>query len=295
MKALLTALTAVWLVLPASADEAKATDFIRVDEDSAAARLQTAVTRYEKGGRTVDLIGAVHIADAAYYKTLGEKFPGYDAVLFEMIGDGKAQAAKAGEKDEVGGLHQIYGMVAKFLNLKGQKESVDYTQKNFVHADISLEDFKKLQTEKGESVLGFAAKASEGQAANGPDTTKLMQAMLSGNSNGMKLEIIHTLGGGDDQVAAFAGDSVIIGDRNAKCLEVMDKELKGGHKKLAIFYGAAHFPDMEKRLLEKGFKKTKHDWLTAWNVPKPQPKAAPVPPAAPAIPASPADPAKKAA
>ena len=36
-------------------------------------------------------------------------------------------------------------------------------------------------------------------------------------------------------------------DRDAKCLEVL-----AGKKKLGIFYGAAHFPDMEKRLLAGG-------------------------------------------
>lgn len=288
MKALFSALAAAWMALPALAEEAKPTDFIRVDEDASAARLQTAITRYEKKGEIVDLVGAVHIADAAYYQELGKQFSGYDTVLFEMIGDGKAQSIQQGRKEDVSGIQKIYGMAAKLLRLTSQKDQIDYTRKNFVHADISLEEFKKLQTEKGESIMGFAAKASEGGGVQ-PDSAKLMQAMLSGNSNAMKLEIIHTLGGGDDQVAAFAGNSVIIGDRNAKCLSVMDEEIRDGRKKLAIFYGAAHFPDMEKRLIEKGYKKTKHEWLTAWDVPKPQPKANPAP--APV----PADPAKKAA
>ena len=84
----------------------------------------------------------------------------------------------------------------------------------------------------------------------------------------MKLEIVHTLGRGDDQIAAFAGESVIISDRNDRCLQVMNRELAAGRKKLGIFYGAAHFPDMEKRLLELGFKRTDREWLTAWNIPK---------------------------
>ncbi|MGC4016273.1 MAG: hypothetical protein QM755_17385 [Luteolibacter sp.] len=306
MKALLPALAAAWLVIPAmAADAPKATDFIRVDEDAQAARLQTGVTRYKKGGVTVDLIGAVHIADAAYYKSLSGKFDHYDAVLFEMVGDAKALPAKekpAPEKDKdtdktagadmknLGGLHQIYSLAAKFLGLTGQMESIDYTRKNFVHADITLEEFQKLQTEKGESLMGLLSKA-ESSGTKEPDPTKLMQAMLSGNSNRMKLEIVHTLGSGDDQIAAFAGsDSVIIGDRNAKCIKVLDSEVDHGRKHLAIFYGAAHFPDMEKRLLGEGYEKVSHEWVTAWDIPKPQPKAAPAEPAAPAT-----EPKKKAA
>ena len=60
--------------------EAPATDFIRIDEDDKAARLQTAVTRYEKEGVTVDLIGAVHIADKKYYEDLNKSFDNYDSL-----------------------------------------------------------------------------------------------------------------------------------------------------------------------------------------------------------------------
>ena len=100
-----------------------------------------------------------------------------------------------------------------------------------------------------------------------------------------------------NQIATFAGsNSVIIGDRNAKCIQVLDSQVEKGRKRLAIFYGAAHFPDMEKRLLEKGFRKVSHEWVTAWDIPKPQPKAAAAP-AEPAAPAAepPAEPKKKAA
>lgn len=306
MKALLSALAAAWLVVPAlAADESKpkATDFIRVDEDAKAARLQTGVTRYKKGGTTVDLIGAVHIADAAYYKALGGKFDHYEAVLFEMVGDDKAlakanlekaKAAGAGDdKKNLSGLHQLYSMAAKFLGLTGQMESIDYTRKNFVHADITLEEFQKLQNEKGESMMKLISRAEE-SGVKEPDPAKLMQAMLSGNSNLMKLEIVHTLGSGDDQIATFAGsNSVIIGDRNAKCLKVLDAQVEKGRKRVAIFYGAAHFPDMEKRLLDQGYKKVSHEWLTAWDIPKPQPKNAPAP--AESAPAPAAEPKKKAA
>ena len=37
---------------------------------------------------------------------------------------------------------------------------------------------------------------------------------------------MNSLGGQDDQISKFAGESVIIDDRNAKCLQVMDKQIK---------------------------------------------------------------------
>jgi hypothetical protein len=51
-------------------------------------------------------------------------------------------------------------------------------------------------------------------------------------------------------------------------MEVMDKELAAGRDKIGIFYGAAHFPDMRKRMEERGFKKVSTKWMTAWQVNK---------------------------
>ncbi|MES2474442.1 MAG: hypothetical protein V4640_01585 [Verrucomicrobiota bacterium] len=279
-KRLATAVLHLVLAAAASAGE-----FIRVDEDATAARLQTAVTRYEKGDQNVELVGAVHIADKAYYQALTTRFTGYDALLFEMIGGEKfanhqAPAAEEDAKD-LSGLHKVYAMVATFLNLTGQTEHIDYTTQNFVHADLTQAEFIQMQADRKESLIGFAMKAGkiDPDAPNQPDPAKLLRAMLSGSSNLVKLEIVHTLGRGDDQIAAFAGESVIITDRNQRCIDVMEKEFADGHNKLGIFYGAAHFPDLEKRLLERGFKRTQQDWLTAWDIPKAAAKPAEEPPA----------------
>ena len=260
----------------------KGTDFLRVHEDEHKVQLQTAVTRYEKNGVSVDLLGAVHIADRAYYDDLNKRFASYDALLFEMIGgenlvEGKAPApAEGDEKSAAAMLGNIYGMVSRFLKLTDQKSAIDYARRNFVHADLTLDEFTKLQAEKGESLLGFALETGNQAARNGrapakqPDMNRLVTAFLSGNSNAIKLELVHTLGQGDDQIAAFAGNSVIIGDRNAKCLRVLGEQVNGGKKELGIFYGAAHYPDMENRLLKEGYKKTGQEWIPAWDIPKPK-------------------------
>jgi hypothetical protein len=260
-------------------------EYIRVDEDDTAARLQTTVITLEKNGVQVDLVGAIHIADKAYYDKLNERFTGYDKVLFEMVGgeklgggesgnetgeDGNEPAAAA-EKNKLSGLRDIYGMVANFLKLTGQTEGIDYKAKNFVHADLTMKEFEEKQKERNESLLGLALKASvsaqDQQNVAEPNMARMLQAMLSGNSNMMKLELIHTLGQGDDQIRMFAGETVILTDRNARCIEVLEREAKQG-KKFAIFYGAAHFPSMEKSLVGKGWRRTKEEWLTAWDIPK---------------------------
>jgi arsenate reductase-like glutaredoxin family protein len=267
----------ILIILPVTAEEA--TDFIRVNRKAESVQLQTAVTRYQKMGMTVDLIGAIHIADAKYFDRLNLEFKQYESVLFEMIGGenlnhGNQAAKLAKVKDPaMSMLGNVYAMVSQFLKLQSQKEGIDYRVKNMVHADLTLREFEKLQAEKGESLIGFAMQNMEQVQKNGEkglpamDSKKLMMAVLSGDANMLKRELVLTLGQGDDQVAAFAGDTVIIGDRNAKCLKVLDAQAAAGKKKIGIFYGAAHFPDMEKRMLKAGFKKVNQKWLTAWDIP----------------------------
>jgi hypothetical protein len=287
---------------------AEAPEFIRVEENETATQLQTAVVRFTKDEAVVELVGAVHIADKKYYDGLNTRFTGYDAVLFEGIGspppppaagapaapealEEEAEPAPAAEEagdvapvpaDEekpavrkkpgkLDGLHTAYESGAQWLGLSYQMKEIDYQKANFVHADLSVEEFTALQAERKESLLGFVLKAGLNEnvrPAKEPSTLKLLTSLVRRDKNGLKRELVHTLGAGDDQIAAIAGDSVIITDRNAKCLQVLDREVGAGKKKLGIFYGAAHFPDMEKQLLAAGWQKTGTEWLTAWDIGK---------------------------
>lgn len=285
---------------------AEAPDFIRVEETETATHLQTAVVRFTKGDVSVELVGAIHIADKKYYEALNQRFEGYDALLFEGIGGDKPAAAPAAaeepeeapaeepaepgivedevpaeeipapkkpakKKEKLDGLHGAYESGAKWLGLAYQMKVIDYRKANFVHADLTMDEFTALQKERGETLLGFVLKSGlkkTDKPVKEPSTLKLLVSMVRGDKDGLKRELVHTLGAGDDQVASLAGDNVIIGDRNARCLEVLDREVLAGKKKLGIFYGAAHFPDMEKRLVEDGWKKTGEEWMTAWEIGK---------------------------
>ncbi len=246
----------------------KKTDFLRVRQNEKSAHLQTAITTYEKDGTKIALIGAIHIADKSYYESLNTKFTGYDRVLYEMIGGKRmGEIQKKGEKQTL--LSKTYAMITKFLELTDQKKEVDYSAKNFVHADFSLAEFKKLQEERDESLLSFAMDASKfADQKKQLNIAKLLAALLTGNSNKVKLQLIGTLGAGDDQIGGLAGQSVIITDRNAKCIQVLEDQLLEGQTNLGIFYGAAHFPDIEKKLLERGYRQAQQEWLNAWTIKK---------------------------
>ena len=289
---------AMVVMLAASNQESWGGDYIRVKETEKVAKLQTAVISYEKEGKQVDLIGAIHLADRRYYDFLNKHFKGYEVILFEMVGGEKLGGEKKPKvierlkaevdsdiADEVNvaddpekeknaralrGLREVYQSMEKALGLVGQSAVIDYMAKNFVHADLTLKEFGALQKDRGESLLGFLV--SMGMKAerpkNKPNSLLLMGGILAGRADLVKLEMMQTMAEGDKQIDSLAGESVIISDRNIRCMEVMDQQLAAGQEKIGIFYGAAHFTDMRKRMEERGFKKVSTKWLTAWEVNK---------------------------
>jgi len=264
-------------LLAATGEGSVAGDFIRVKETEDGAKLQTAVFGYEKDGIRVDLIGAIHLADRKYYEFLNTYFENYDVLLFEMVGGENLGGGKKPimvedpeKEDNLAGLRVIYETMEKALGLTGQAGLIDYTAENFVHADLTMKEFGALQKEKGESLLSFMIQAgiSAEKPSRDPNTLNLMRGMLTGRSDLVKLELMHTMAEGDEQIGSLAGENVIIGDRNAKCMEVLEKQIAEKEKNIGIFYGAAHFPDMERRLEKMGFERVSNKWLTAWNVKK---------------------------
>jgi hypothetical protein len=281
--ALLTLATTLCLMADEKAIEVP--DYVRWTEKEDTAALETALTRFtDAQGRTVDLIGAVHIADKAYYQDLNTRFKSYDALLYEMVGgpvpkteQERTKRAEQRDNSSLAWVGQIHATMQRTLELTSQMDQIDYGPKNFVHADVSLKQFNDLKKEKQESFLGLMLRAmavqaeleASGKLGQQPDMVKLLALLLRGDS---ATELKRLLGAQFDQIEVLMSGiegpdgSVIIGERNKKALQVMDEQLHAGKKTLGIFYGAAHLPDMEARLLKQGWKKTSTTWLKAWNV-----------------------------
>lgn len=286
-----------------------ARDYVRYTGDDQRGKLETViVTMRNKAGVTVDIIGAVHIADAAYYKTLNELFLTYDELLFELVDGQKLKAATEGapkpsrnvkkpvklkpaktetpDTDDATGeeeekqnpafmlLRTMMQGFGNYFRLQYQTDGIDYKAKNFVHADVSLAEFERLQGEHGESFATIFQKALESEMnkvgkkdENEPKGGQLLLALL-GDSSGIKIAMARMLGKVETigEEVGFGADSVIVGERNRVALEIFDREIKTGRKKLGIFYGAAHLDDLEKRLEKRGYQRTAERWLTAWDI-----------------------------
>jgi hypothetical protein len=72
--------------------------------------------------------------------------------------------------------------------------------------------------------------------------------------------------------AAFGGEqgSTLITDRNAAAVDVLRKEIGKGRRRIAIFYGAAHMDDFDRRLrADFGLQPRETVWLEAWDLREP--------------------------
>ena len=272
---------------PAAEVDADKPRFLRLtkDKDGKPLALETAIVTYvpvddakAKEGIAVDLVGAVHIADKAYYEALNKEFEQYDALLYELVAPENTRVPKERKGvpgSAVGGLQ--VGM-KEMLQLDFQLDRVDYSKDNFVHADMSPDEFAKTMSKRGESFAKmFFQMMGYGFAQQGKGGTGEMELLLAffakNRAHKMKVAMAEQFENMEGQMEILEGPngSTILTERNRKAFEVLDRELKAGKKKLGVFYGAAHLPDMEKRLLDDfGMKRSSERWLTAWSLADPK-------------------------
>ena len=260
------------LLLPLSLSAQRPiTDFLQVAVEDNEIHLQPAATTYEKDGIAITLIGAVHLADHTYFQELNRRFQKFDALLYEMIGGEKMgeiqKKLRAGEVRDVSEVAKTYATIARFLKLATQKDEIEYGAKNFVHADLTAEEYQALREKGGEGLIEFVMGAADQTGLQDQATVEAITAALeSGDAEKAKRLLMPTVAGGDESFGGLMGPSLIITDRNEKCLHVLDGEITKGHRQIGIFYGAAHLPGLERELRKRGYKKTRHEWINAWSV-----------------------------
>jgi len=279
---------------PPVAERAAAEDvaFLRLSRDAAGdpVSLDTSIVRYReqpfaaaRAGRRepveVDLVGAVHLGGKSYYDTLDRVFRGYDAVLYELVAPDNARVPKPGRKAS-GAIGSAQQGLTKMLGLEFQLEQIDYTARNFVHADLSPQEFEAAMRKRGESWWSMffklmregAARADReaGDRAGDVGFGDLF-GLLFGQNREIRLRRIMAEQFTDMEVltAAFGGEkgSSLITDRNAAALDVLRDQIARGRRRIAIFYGAAHMDDFDERLrADFAMEPVETDWLEAWDL-----------------------------
>lgn len=267
-----------------------ATKFIRVErnDDDEPVRLQTSIVSYVPAGGegklVVDLVGAVHVGDKAYYDELNKRFKDYDVVLYELVAPKDRRIPRPDRERNDNPITLLQTMTKSMLDLDSQVDCIDYTKDNFVHADMSPEEMQKAMKERGEDGVTLAlgvmtdmlrqANLAERKARQKPakdaDAEQVDPlALLTDPQRSLKMKRMMA----ESFVGEEAGglgptlERMLVKDRNGAAMKVFQKELAKGRKRIAIFYGAAHMPDFERRLMvDFGLKPAKTQWLTAWRM-----------------------------
>jgi hypothetical protein len=170
------------------------------------------------------------------------------------------------------------------LGLEFQLEKIDYTARNFVHADLSPKEFDAAMAKRGESWWTMFMKlmregAARADKADGKAGAEIslgdLYGIFFGSNREVRLRRIMAEQFTDMDVltAAFGGEegSSLITDRNAAALDVLRQEIAAGKRKIAIFYGAAHMDDFDERLREDfQLEPVETDWVEAWDLRMPE-------------------------
>lgn len=267
----------------AEQDADRASRFIRISKTDAGQpeALETSIIRYEApqgsehAGLVVDLVGVVHIGEKEYYEELDKRLKTYDVVLYELVAPDGTRVLPEEIDSSRSPLGAVQLGMRDMLNLQFQLQHIDYMAKNFRHADMSPEQFIEDMESRGDSVfkmgLRMMGAGLASQSATAGDAG-MMMALLSGKDRPKRMKQIMarqltemeavTAGIDDAQ-----GENTLIKGRNVRAFEVLDEEIDSGKKRIAVFYGAGHLPDMADRL-EKDFQlqPSTIEWFEAWDL-----------------------------
>jgi hypothetical protein len=279
---------------PRAAEAIDAVEFLRLSRDAAGelVSLDTSIVEYAEDPRaaaragrkpvTVDLVAAVHLGGGDYYETLNRLFADYDAVLYELVAP-PGERPRPGRKP-AGAIGSAQQGLTKLLGLEFQLEAIDYTADNFVHADLSPRAFQQAMKKRGESWWSMFSKlmresmerAERGESDVPEIGVGELFGLLFGGGADRQLKLRRLMAEQfsdmDVLTSAFGGEdgSTLITDRNAAALEVLRQRMARGDRRIAIFYGAAHMDDFDRRLQDDfSLQPGEPVWLEAWDLREP--------------------------
>jgi len=244
-------------------------------------------------GPTIWLAGASHLGESNYFSGLQMFLDGQPLVLFEGIGAGSKKLRAESPAD-----NGIQDTLATSLGLSFQLNVIDYGRSQFRNSDLTVAQLQRLFAGGGARSEGTGADGASGGRASAAgqqfedllgvmEGSSMLGALLHagvkfiGSSPKLramtKLVLIETLGELKGDIAQMKGAppeiqrllAVIIQERNKVVLDDLQKEITAAESpgSIAVFYGAGHMADFEKRLREGlGYSPAGDVWLRAMAV-----------------------------
>jgi hypothetical protein len=252
--------------------------------------MQSAIVRYvpradyvagkaaDSYDRYVDLVGAVHIGDHAYYAQLNRRFAQYDAVFYELVAPEGTVVPKGRGTSNSHPLGALQNAMKEMLEVEHQLEQVDYTCKNFIHADLSPDEFMQSMDAREESfvemylrMVGASLAQQSQQSAEGENAELDIFGALFAEDRArqLKIALAKQFEGMESLMLGLSGPngSTLITERNKRALDVLQREWTGDCRRAAIFYGAGHLAEMQDELIKRfDVQPVSTEWLEAWDL-----------------------------
>lgn len=263
---------------------------IRRDKQGQPLSLETSTTRYRSAKRegdiTVDLVSVVHLGERHYYQKLNDLFEDYDVVLYELVADKGTRIPKGGRRATDNPVAMIQKIATTVLDLELQTDHIDYTRQNFIHADLSPSEMAEIVKKRGDDgmtlFLSIAADLLRQQNLKAQEPDRRPEKSLTEDAGDllslltdsaapsklkrMMAEQLAELGSVEGALGKTL-NTILITDRNRAAMKVLRKEVDGGKKKIAIFYGAGHMADFERKLRDElDLRPVSTQWYEAWDL-----------------------------
>jgi hypothetical protein len=268
--------------------------YLRITRSNSTVALQVAVRQLlPRNPRqpVVWLVGASHIGEATYFIQLQHRLDAADLVLYEGVGGRQLSEAPPADTNTAPASTRgsLQTTLAESLGLKFQLAAINYHRAHFQNSDLTLEEIQHLFVRQ--------RNASQQQGEGAEEEFDRMIGLMDGSSiwslvaqaglrilevspklqGMMRLVLIETLGRVHGDLADMQGVSssiqellrVLIRERNARVMQDVKNLLRqrAPPPTIAIFYGAGHLDDLEKRLVtEQAFRPGITEWHTAFSV-----------------------------
>jgi hypothetical protein len=269
-------------------DSAEPRGYMRVaqpDKDTVALQIAWRKFSPKRGrGPTIWLAGASHLGESNYFARLQRLLDVQSLVLFEGVG-ARSKKMRFNPDEET----SIQHTMASALGLVFQLSAIDYDRPHYTNSDLTIPQLQAL-------LSGGAGGGSGPDTKAGQEFQQLLQVMDGSSLLGTlmhvglkfigsspklqamtKVLLVETLGRLEGDMSQMKGVppeiqrllAVIIQERNKVVLEDLKARLRAASppNSIAVFYGAGHMADLEKRLRGSlGYRPRGEMWLTAMSV-----------------------------
>lgn len=265
------------------------TDYLRIrSAPDTSDCLEVAVRSFAVGDQDnplqLQLVGVSHIGTEAYYQEIRELLAKADVVLFEGV-DGNQPAFKQASSEEGRKRSTLQSNLALALGLVFQLHHIDYNQPHFINSDLTSVQLMALfdggempeDTPAARAEMENLIENMEQDGVRGEIAASVLAFLDTrpGWAKGMRWGMVNILGNVTGNVSDYTGLPdhlrtlmyVLIEKRNEKVMADIHHQLQilAPGQTLAVFYGAAHMHDFEKRIQETYKAEILHTaWLTAF-------------------------------